>query len=265
MLSAMPDRYADAVRARRAELRASYQQLVGSHRVELRAELALSRIETAAAAGVAWARLAREIRAYVDGGDRAGRARLPVLVAAAIEAVTETVLANWAADLRPGLRRIAGVRALPVDRAWPVIPRPRRPAPVPAMPEPVRGSPLLGAVDGAAMWRLMLLPLGVVPLLGLPVIGGLALAPLVACAGVVGVAVAIRSRRVALERVALRRCTEEVLATGRAALDAEIGRLLLELERVAGAELDHAAARRRDAIAAELGCLGSSAEQASGG
>ena len=40
----MPDRYADAVRARRAELRAERELLGGGHRGELRTALALSRV-----------------------------------------------------------------------------------------------------------------------------------------------------------------------------------------------------------------------------
>lgn len=256
----MPDRYADAVRARRSELRAERLLLDGAHRGELRSELALSRIAASAAATTALTELAREARLHVEGADREGRARLPASLAAALDAVAVMVHARWVAELAPALRRIATGRSLVTDRDWPRLPGPRLPVVVvPSAPDPVRQARtlLVGAADGVALWRLVLLPLAVLPLLGLPALGGPALAPFAAGVAVAGVVVAVRSRRATLERAGLRRCVDETLTAGRAVVEADLGRRLLELERAVGAELDVAVARRRAVVEAELRVLAS--------
>jgi hypothetical protein len=251
-----PDRYADAVRARRAELAQARALLGGAHRTELRSELALSRIAASDAATTALGQLSRETRVHVERSDPSGRHRLPGLLASALDTLALDVHARWAADLTPGLCRIASTRGL--DLGPPALPAPRLPlVTAPPVAERVRPARSLfaGAAEGMLLWRLVLLPVVALPLLGLPVVGGPALAPLAAGAGVAGAVVAVRSRRAARERAALRRCTDELLAAGRVALEVDLARRLLELARSLGATLDAAVARRRAALEAELRSL----------
>lgn len=246
----MPDRYGDAVRARRRELVEERGRL-GTHRTELRSELALSRIAAADALAAACTRLGREARAHIEHPDRAVRRGLPARLGPALDTLAAGVDTHWAAEVGAGLRRIAAARSLDVGplAAWPTLPAAR---PLPVAPRcPERSSLLSGAVDGLALWRLVLLPLAALPVLGLPALGGPALAPLAVGVGVAVAVIAVRSRRVALERAALRRCVDETLAAARAALDTDLGRRLLELERSAGADLDAAVARRRAAVETE--------------
>ncbi len=254
----MSDRYGDAVLARRAELADARALLAGTHRAELRSELALSRLAAADALVAALGQLGREVSGHVGHADRAVRQRLPVVLAAAPDRIAAAVHDRWRAELAPALRRIGTVRSLDMAPAWPRLPPPRLPVlPAPPAVERVRAarSLLTGAVEGLALWRLVLLPLAALSLLGMGVPAWPALVPLAAGVGVAGAVVAVRSRRLALERAALRRWAEEMLAAARVALDADIGRRLLEVERSAGAELDAAVARRRRAVDAELRAL----------
>jgi hypothetical protein len=68
-------------------------------------------------------------------------------------------------------------------------------------------------------------------------------------------AAAIRHRHTGVQRAVLRRGVEEMLAAGRAAIDGDIGRRLLAVERAAAGELDAAVGRRRAVIDAELRAL----------
>lgn len=249
----MSDRYADAVRARRAELRAALAELDGAHRAELRSELALARIAASDAAIAALSRLAREARAYVESAGPAGRRRLPALLGDAVDALA--VALHSAAHLGAALRRIAGRRGLELGPDWPRLPGPRLPVVVPVPPDSARHSLLAGAVEGVALWRVALVPLAVLPLLGLPALGGPRLAPLAVGLGLAGLILAVRHRRAAADRAALYACAVDTLGSARAAIEADLGRRLLELERTLGAELDRAAARRRCEIEAELGAL----------
>jgi hypothetical protein len=253
----MPDRYIDAVRARRVELRARRGLLTGGHRAELRSCLALSRIAAATEASGALAGLAREAADHVEAGNRSAREQLPDLLAAAVAAVAVDVHAGWAVALRPALRRIATERDLQMDPGWPRLPATQLPAvPTAAQAPAGRGRSLLaGAADGAALWRLALFPVAMLPLLGLPALAGPALAPLAAGAGVATVAATARARRTAAERARLRRHTEQVLAAAALAIDADLGRRLVELERTVAAALDTAVLRRRAAVDAELALL----------
>jgi hypothetical protein len=254
--SAAPDRYADAVRARRAELRNRLARLAGGHRSELRTAIALSRVSATADAGAVLAGIARDARALLESADRAARLLLPAALGAALADAVAGLHAGWVLAVGPPLRRIATERALPMEPGWP---RPPAPRPLPALPPPapvgaVR-SLLAGAVQGAALWRLLVVPLAVLPLWGLPVLGGPRFAPLAAGTGLVAVVVAARARRAAAERAGLRRHVDDVLASARAALDADLGRRLLELEHTAGTALDAAVARRRADVEAELSQL----------
>lgn len=245
------DRYAEAVRARRAELRADRAALVGSHRAELRTELALARLAAVEVTATALRRLARESRSRIETADRAGRARLPADVAAAVAAIAAAVDVELTGELAPALRRIAGCRALALPDGWPAVPAARPPAVDDAFTRR-RTSWLAGAMEGITVWRTALLPIAALPLLGLPVLGGPALAPLAIGLAAAGLVAAVRHRRALAERVVLQRMTDEALATARAQLDADTGRRLLELERSAGADLDLAVDRRRAAVEAEL-------------
>ena len=252
----MADRYADAVRARRAELRAERASLAGGYRAELRSELALGRLVASDAAATALAELGREARAHAEAADRARLAALPERITAALDAVAVAVHSRMAAELGPALRRIATSRALRLDAGWPRLPGPRLPVATVPEPEPLPARSLLtGTAEGLAFWRLALLPLAVLPLLGLPAMGGPAFAPLAAGVGATAAVAAFRSRRLALQRAALRRCADDAIAAAAAAIDADVGRRLLELERAAGAELDAAVAARRALVDAELRAL----------
>jgi hypothetical protein len=253
----MPDRYVDAVRARRAELRAERSLLTGGHRAELRSCLALSRIAASTRSGDAFAGLAREAADHVEAADRAARQRLPALLGAAVHTLAVEVHDSWANALRPALRRIAAECDLPVDPQWPRLPAPLLPV-VPTMaPVPVvrPRSLLAGAAAGAAVWRLALLPLAVLPLLGLPALAGPAPAPLAVAAGVAALVATARARRTAAERARLRRHIEQSLAAAALAIDADLGRRLVELERAVVPVLDAAVLRRRAAVDAELALL----------
>jgi hypothetical protein len=252
----MPDRYADAVRARRRELRDQRERLAGGHRGELRSCLALSRLAAAADAAELLAGLRREAAEHVRRGDRPARDLLPERVGAAAAAVAAAVATRWAVELGPPLRRIATERGLAIEAGWPRLPPPHAPGPPPP-PEPLGpGVPLLtGMVEGAALGRIALLPLAVLPLLGLPALGGPALAPLAVGAGLVAVLVAARARRTAGERARLHRRVEQVVAAAATAIDSDLDRRLVELERSAAGALDAAVLRRRAAIDRELALL----------
>ncbi len=92
-------------------------------------------------------------------------------------------------------------------------------------------------------------------MLGLPALGGPALLPLVAGAGVAAVLAVGGARQAAVDRARWRRWSAEALATARAGLEAELGRWLVELERDAAEELDAAVARCRVTVDAELRAL----------
>lgn len=247
----MSDRYADAVRARRAELRAERAALAGAHRVELRTELALARLAVTDLVAAALRQLAREARARIATADRAGRDRMPADIAIAVAALAAAVDAELSGELAPALRRIAGVRALEMPEGWPAVPAARPPVVDDAFARP-RTPLLTGALEGITVWRTALVPIAALPLLGLPVLGGPALAPLAIGAAAAALVVAVRHRRAQVERTALARAAEEAVATARALLDADTGRRILELERSAGAELDHAVLSRRAVVEAEL-------------
>lgn len=248
----LPDRYGDAVRARRAELRSELGVLSGTHRAELRAELSLARIAATDAATAAFAGLAREVRRYVVHGAPTVRRSLATRLPGALDALAERVHATAFAGLAPTLRRIATVRRLDIGPGWPTVPSPRLPLLDRAPPEPLRPPRLTGAAEGLAVWRVALVVVAAMPLVGLPVVGGAGLAPLAAGLGAAGVAVAVRQRRSGVERAVAARQAEALLARGRAALRVDVERMLLELERAAAAELDAAVERRRGSVEAEL-------------
>jgi hypothetical protein len=103
----LPDRYADAVRARRAELRGVRTLLLGGHRVEVRHCLTASQLVAVAELAAALSVFGRELRHHAARADRAGRAALPLLADAAVGRLVDRVVMRWAAVVLPGLRRVA--------------------------------------------------------------------------------------------------------------------------------------------------------------
>ena len=248
----MPDRYADAVRARRAELRAELSPLAGTHRAELRAELGLARIVATDAAAAAFADLAREVGAHIGHPDKAVGRALPGRLPAALDGLAARVHTTTLAQLGPALRRIATGRRLDLGPAWPALPPPRLPLLAGAPAAPVRAPRLAGAAEGLAVWRVAFVMLAAMPLVGLPVWGGPALAPVAVGLGVAAVVVAVIARRGHAEQALLRRQVDAVLGQARVALRVDAERMLLELERSAAADLDVAVQRRRAVVEAEL-------------
>ena len=169
---AVPDRHADAVRARRAELRAELGSLAGTHRAELRAELGLARIAAADAAAAAFAGLGREVGGHTAHPERAVGRALPACLPAALDALAARVHSAVLAQLAPALRRIATVRRLDLSPAWPTLPLPRLPLMDVGPAAPVRAPRLAGAAEGLAVWRVAFVALAAMPLVGLPVWGG---------------------------------------------------------------------------------------------
>ncbi|GEL19649.1 hypothetical protein [Pseudonocardia asaccharolytica] len=242
----MPDRYADAVRRRRAELRAHHLMLTGGHRAEIRAACAQVRVALAADVARTVAELARQARGYVDCPDRAVRHRLPALLAAAADEARADLRARIAALVLPALRRIAAQRG--VLGALVSLPggAPGRPGGLPG-PEPLPGlGRVLAASGSGGFWRLAVLPAATIPVLGLPVGLGLVLLVFVLVA---------RQRWVAAERARLHRWSADAVAEVHGGLDTELGLALLDLEQRAGVLLDAAVAARRTEIEAELQAL----------
>jgi hypothetical protein len=256
------DRYADAVRARRAELRSVRALLLGGHRVELRHCVTASRLAASAELADALAGLGRELRHHAARAGRAGRAALPTAAGSAVDRLVDHVIAVWAVALVTGLRRVAAPRCTSGVLPWPADADPvvalvvRRPSVALPGPDPPAGAAraLLTGLTGGT-WRLALLPAAVLPAVGLPALGGPAALPPALGIGLALLAAGVGAHRVAADRIRLRRWADEGVATVRAALDTELVRRAVEVERVAGAELDELAARRLAWVDAELRAL----------
>jgi hypothetical protein len=257
----MPDRYADAVRARRAELRAVRALLLGDHRVELRHRLTVSRLAASAELAGALAGLGRELRRHVLTADRAGRAAVPALAGVAVARLVDWVVAGWAASLLAGLRGLAAARCVPGTPlgvvadpvAGPATGRLHVALPGPDPPPGAARALLAGVTSGT--WRVALLPAAVLPAVGLPALGGRAVLPPALGIAVALLVAGVRAHRVAADRARLRRWADEVVATVRAAVETELTRRALEVERVAGAELDELVGRHLARVDAELRAL----------
>lgn len=239
------DRYADAVRARRAELRAELRALVG-YRAELRTALALARLAVTEEFATELGRLAGQARVHLGRCGSRDRARFPTVLLSAVDDLRRWAGTHRDATVRSAARRVAARRGLDVE-----IPRGGPPGPLrPSPPEPARPA-WVGAVSG---WRAVLIPAALLPLLGPPVTTPSA----VAGATGLGVAVAVLAggrQLAASDRLRLRRWSEGVLVAARADADAALARLLLGIEQGAGAALDAAVACRRAEVEAELARL----------
>jgi hypothetical protein len=255
------ERYADAVRARRAELRAIRASLLGGHRAELRGCLAACRLTASAELAAALTGLDRELRHHADRAGGRGRAGLPAQVDAAVGRFVDQVGGRWAAAVVPALRRVVAVRCPSLSAAWPsagpgdgigAVLRGRPVVALPA-PDPPQGAVralLAGATEGT--WRLALLPAAVLPAVGLPALAGRSALPLALALGLTLLAAGLQARRVAADRARLRRWGGEVVEAVRRTLETELARRLLEVERLAAVELDDLLARRRAEVDAEL-------------
>lgn len=231
-----PDRFADAVRARRRELHDRRALLRGSPRTALRDALAAARTATLADAAADLADLRREL----DGHPA-------VAVAAAARAVEEAAHARWAE------RAVAAERGTAADRGVAVPVPPDDPGPPRGADPPVPPRTGLGTVLGdAAAWRLAVLPLAVAPLSGFA--GPPVLLPAVGAAVLVLVAV-VRTRRAATDRERLHRWSTDLLAATHARIAAELTRRTLARATEAGARLDAALATCRAAVDAEIALL----------
>jgi hypothetical protein len=184
------------------------------------------------------------------------------MAGSAVDRLVEHVVARWAAALVTGLRRVAAPRCSSGVLPWPADTDPvvalvvRRPSVALPGPDPPAGATraLLTGLTGGT-WRVALLPAAVLPAVGLPALGGLAVLPSALGIGLALLAVAVWARRVAADRARLRRWADESVATVRAALDTELTRRAVEVERVAGAELDELVGRRLACVDAELRAL----------
>jgi hypothetical protein len=236
--------------------------LLGGHRAELRTGLAAGRLTASAELATALAALDRELRHHADHTDRAGRAALPGRAAAAVDRMAARAGERWVAAVLPAVRRVATARSLAVPWSTPgsadpvtaVLARPPA-APLPP-PDPPTGAVralLAGATEGT--WRLALLPAAALPAVGLPALGGRSAVPLAAGLGLALLVTAVRARRSRTDRARLRRWGADTVAAVRGALETELTRRLLEVERLAGAELDDAVDRRRVVVEGELRAL----------
>lgn len=243
--SQLPDRYADAVRARRAELRAARDGLAGLHR-DLRSALTIVRLAACAELADAAAHLGVEAGAYLRCSGRQERARFPAALLDGAER-----LRAWAGPRREGAvraaaRRVATRRGIPLDAAWPVL----GDDPV----RPLRVAPAeLGRTTWSSIssgWRAALLPAASLPLTGLPIASPGAVVATTAVG--LGAAVLVGGHQSATaERARLRRWTDEVLLAVRADGEAALARLVLRVEQAA-AELESAVATRRGRLETEL-------------
>jgi hypothetical protein len=258
--TARPDRYADAVRARRAELRDARTSLLGGHRAELHGCLAAARLTASAELAGALAGLDRELRHHADRGGPSDRAALPGRADAAVARFVDHTVGRWVAVVLPAVRRVGAARSVTVPGAATaaVLRRPVAvPLPVPDPPPGVGRAVLAGATGGT--WRLVLLPAAVLPA-GLPALAGRTLLPLAVGIGLVLLVGAVHTRRVAADRNRLRRWGAEVVGTVRATTETELARRLLEVERLVATELDDTVSRRRAAVEAEIRALAPTAE-----
>ncbi|HVL82956.1 MAG TPA: hypothetical protein VM367_01485 [Pseudonocardia sp.] len=249
-----PDRYADAVRARRAELAGLRALLARGHRGELRSRLALARITASAGLATELAAFGRELRACIDAADGRSRTALPDAVGGAVPELVASAREHTAGALA-AVRVLAAERGLLPDLCWPATPAT---GPLPALPAPeapaTAARALVDLVGAAGPWRVVL-PVAGLPILGAPALGRPAAVPLLLAASVLVVGLGVRARRVALDRARLHRWTVEVLAALRTALGAELDRWFVEVERAAGGDLDTRAAARLAEVDAELAAL----------
>lgn len=248
--AAPPDRYAEAVLARRRELRARRAQAGPGHRAALRDALTHARADAATTAGSLLAALRREAAEHLAGP--APRALVALLPPAEREVEAE-VHRCWERAAGAAVRRTAADHGLRVPAGWPEVAAPP-PADLPGPPpRPGAGA----ALADPGVWRVAALPLVLAPpavALGWVHGGPALLLPAVGAAVLVLVAV-VRRRRAALDRARVARWADELLDAAGGALDTGAARAAAGLAARAGAELDAALDRHRAALDAELALI----------
>ena len=250
----MTDRYADAVRRRRAELHAQQELLAPGHRADVRTACALTRITVASEVAATVAELAREVTDHVERGSRRDRSRLPGHVAVATAAAQADVVRRTRLVLVPALRRIATVRG--IDPAAVADVGASGPPPVPVLPRPAAApGRWQSAASAGAGWRLGLVPVVGIPAVGLPAVAGPAAIAPAAGFALLGLGWGAATRFDAADRARWRQSTAAATAAARAALDAALLATLLAAERQACAALDAAVRARRTVVVAELSAL----------
>lgn len=245
----MPDRYAEAVRRRRAELHAHRVLLAPGHRDEVRTACALTRIAVTAEVAATVAELGRQITDHVERAGRRERNRLPELVAEAARRAEAGVVRRTHERVMPALRRAATARGIDPG----VVPEPLEAPPVmSAVPVPAPGRrPWHAVVTAGASWRLALLPMAGLPA-GLPVLAGApTLVPAVGLA-LLGLGWGAAGRVGAADRARWRQWAGTVTAAVRAALDAAVLAAVLQAEQRTVVALDAAVAARLAAVEREL-------------
>jgi hypothetical protein len=272
-----PDRFAEALSARRSELRAA-RRAAEAPRVALRAELALvtvaARADLPAALGV--------LRDSAGPWLRVAPARLPAELGPALAALRARVVGAAEAQGESAVLRVAGGVAgpepVPDELVGPLVrQRSERglgapgfgawPAGVgsgggsgalslPAPPRRVGWVEALVRSGGGGAVRVALVLAAGAPALGLTVAGGRVLLPLTIGLAVAAVALLAAHRRRAVERERWARWVDATLAAAGAAVRAELDTALITLEQRAGPALDRLAADRRAAVVHELRTLG---------
>ncbi|GEC21486.1 hypothetical protein PHY01_37690 [Pseudonocardia hydrocarbonoxydans] len=237
-LTGMPDRHADAVRARRHELRAQ-RALLTPGRTALRDALAAARATALARATADLAEVRREL-------DRAAR---PAAAVADAARAVETAAYRRFTDLA-----VAAERGTAADRGV-ALPVPPDDPPPPAAPDPPapRRTGTWETLADAGTWRPAVLPLAAAPLTGF---AGPSVALPAAGAAVLVLVAVVRSRRAAADRARLRRWSLALLADTRTRVDAELARRAVARAAAGAVRLDAALAGHRSAVDAELAAFG---------
>jgi hypothetical protein len=256
-----PDRYAEALSARRSELHAQ-RRAAESPRVALRAELALVTVASRADLPAAL----RVLRDSAGPWLRTAPARLPAMLAPALAALRVSVVDAAAARGEAAVLRVAGAvsgpEPVPADLLGPSVaqrvhPVDHRSAPdLPAVPRRVGWVEALVRSGGGGAVRVALVLAAGAPALGLTVAGGRILLPLTIGLAVAAVALLAAHRRRAVERERWARWVDGVLDVAGAGVRAELDTALITLEQRAGPPLDRLAADRRATIVHELRTLG---------
>jgi len=251
-------RYAEALSARRSELRTELRALDG-WRAALRAELALVTVASRAEIGRAL------LRQRERCGPWLGRAGVPALVAPALERMRSWLIGSALAEASAAVCRVAGgvlgPEPLPVELIPPAAHRDHRPTPGGVLPVPPRPVGWLEAVvrsGGGGAVRVALVLAAGAPALGLGVAGGRILLPLTIGVALAAVVLLARHRRAAVERERWAHWVDAALDATVAAVRAELDTALIGLEQRSARLLEHLAAERRSAITAELRALGGS-------
>ncbi|MGD9985856.1 hypothetical protein [Pseudonocardia sp.] len=240
----MVDRYAEAVRMRRAELTAQRAGLAG-HRAEVHTVCGLARASAAMQVTTVVGALTAESTRYLDRAGRADRARFPEHARAAADRAVDLVVQRVEGRLLPELRRIATVRGLPMD-VVDTGPPEATDLTLPSVPPPARPWQVLSGSRTVLPW------LGV-PIVGAPAVTG-TVGPAVGC-GAVLLGVTVATRWVAAERTRLRQWIPGVAAVVRAAATSALVARLVHVEQRVVAALDVAVAARLAAIDDELAAL----------